>query len=193
MSLTLVADGAAEAKELRLAAHVDHVIHRHARQHPHEPIGLVVLRVEFGKRESLELMSVLIQRILLVRCEQALLQAGQSLVDVGGEPAARELAVIGDIDTDFDLLADHLANAIADGQVEGGGVIGRAERARFHALDDLAGADQAAGMGGQDAVGAALHAAALAIVAFCRQDCQAIVLCNEAVHRCVQSARAGDD
>jgi hypothetical protein len=154
---TGVGDIAGDAKHLRLAAHLDHLVHGHSRQHPHEAIEAVMLFVELAKRSPLQLMANLVQRIPFASLERAGLDATQALVDVRGKAAPRKFTVVWNVDADFDLLADHLADAIADGEVQRIGVVGFVERARFHALDDRARPDQATDVGSQDTIDAAIH------------------------------------
>ena len=103
-ALALIGDRSGQANSSDLPRTLTHLVHRHAREHPHEAIRLVVLRVEPGEIQPLELVAVLVERIFFGRVQRSRFEAAEALVDVGGEAAPGVLPVVGNVDPDLDLL-----------------------------------------------------------------------------------------
>ena len=115
---------------------------------------LVVLRVEIREVVALAAMTGLIE---VARGRRYGLQASEPFVDIRGEPTPRVLAVVGYVNASGDLVANDGAHAVANVAVELRGIVRLVERARLHAFDDGARADEAAAVGGEDALVAAVH------------------------------------
>ena len=116
-----------------------------------------MLLVELGEHVALERVPVLVERVPLLGIDGAGLEPAEALVNVRGEAAAGVLTVVWHVQPDFDLFTDDGGDAVVDRGFEGRGVVRLVEGPRFHAFDDLAGADQATGVGGEDALRAAVH------------------------------------
>src|SRR4029079_7582548 len=72
--------------------------------------------------------------------------------------ALAELAVADNVDAGFDLLAHHLLDRALQAGLVGRFFVGLAGLDQLEELDELRRPDQAADMGGEDAVGMASHA-----------------------------------
>ncbi len=84
-------------------------------------------------------------------------ESGETVLHVGRVARLGELAVADDVHAALRLGADDLADRGPDARGEGAGVHGHAFLAREHGADEVGGARQAAGVGGQDALDASLH------------------------------------
>jgi putative ABC transport system substrate-binding protein len=73
--------------------------------------------------------------------------------------APGDLPVVDHVQASLELLADHHGDRLRDARLQRGRVIGLAAVARPQQLDEVRRARQAAGVGGQDPIGAALHPA----------------------------------
>ena len=93
----------------------------------------------------------------LTRRERALFDPGQAFAGVGREVALRLLAVVDDVQADGDLPLDDVGDRASSPTREGGLVVGTAGVTGDQQITQTVGPRQAAGMGGQDALGAAFH------------------------------------
>ncbi len=84
-------------------------------------------------------------------------EAGEPILDIGGVARLRHFAVVDDIDAGRSLLAHHLGDRRADARRERGGLDRHALLLGVHHADEIVRPRQAAGMGGEEALGAALH------------------------------------
>ena len=79
------------------------------------------------------------------------------LVDVRKETLLSLLAVGGNIDAAFHLLADDVRDRAPNPRVIRFGIVSVAVNLRLHQIQQVGGTRQAAAVGGQDASGAAMH------------------------------------
>ncbi len=84
--------------------------------------------------------------------------AGQPLEHVHGVIGAALFAVIDDVEAAFDLAAHDAGDRLAHRRLQFGAARTRLLLLGQQLFDHLGGARQAAGVGGEDAVGAAMHA-----------------------------------
>ncbi len=107
-------------------------------------------------------------------------EAAQSILDVGGVTRLAHFAVVDDIDARIDLLADHLIHRGCDATFERLRVHRHALFLGEHRPDQVFRAGQAAGMGGQEPIGAALHENLRGVAIFCsRPRRRPPIVCNE--------------
>jgi len=91
------------------------------------------------------------------RPARPLLDAAEPLARVGGEVALRLLAVVHDVEAHRDLAPDDLADGGAHEGREGGRIVRTAVVLRGEHVAEVVGPRQAAGVRGEDALGAAFH------------------------------------
>ena len=84
-------------------------------------------------------------------------EAGEPVLDVGGIARLRHLAVVDEIDAGLDLLAHHLGDRRAHARRQRRAIDRHALLLGVHHPDEVVGPRQAAGMGGEEALGAAAH------------------------------------
>jgi hypothetical protein len=84
-------------------------------------------------------------------------EARQPVLHVGGVARLRHFTVVDDIDAGGDLLLHHLGDGGAHARGERGGVNRLASLLGVHHADEVVGPRQAAGMGGEEALGAVFH------------------------------------
>src|SRR5262249_20731034 len=84
-------------------------------------------------------------------------EAGEPVLDVGGVAWLRHLAVVNEIDAGFDLLRHHLGHRRAHARGERDRIDRHAFFLGEHHADEVGGPWQAAGVGGEEALGAAFH------------------------------------
>jgi hypothetical protein len=81
----------------------------------------------------------------------------QALVDIGDEPRLAEFAVVDDVDAAFRLLAHDNIDSLRQPRLIGGGVNRFSVLHRLSHGEEIGGAREAAGVGGENAIGAAFH------------------------------------
>ena len=91
-----------------------------------------------------------------VRLRRAVVEAAEPAARVRLPAALRVLAVVDDVDTALDLLADDLVDRLFDARLEGV-VHGVVVAARLHGLAQVVRPVKAAGVAQEDPVGAAFH------------------------------------
>ena len=85
------------------------------------------------------------------------LEAAEAVLDVAEEADLAHLAVRDDVDAVLDLLTHPIGDRLGDLAVEQLGVVGPAVLPLLQRVEQLVGTGQAADVGGEDAIGAALH------------------------------------
>ena len=86
-------------------------------------------------------------------------EAGEPVLDVGGVARLRHLAVVDDVDAGLDLLLDDLGHRRAHARGERRRIDRHALLLGVHHADEIVRPRQAAGVGGEEALGAAFHRA----------------------------------
>ena len=81
----------------------------------------------------------------------------EPVLDVGGVARLRHLAVVDDVDTGIGLVTDDIGHRLGDTGAEGGCLDRHALLLGEHGAHQIFRARQAAGMGGEKALGAAFH------------------------------------
>ena len=84
-------------------------------------------------------------------------EAGKPILHVGGIARLRHLAVIDDVDAGIGLLSHHLGHRRAHPRRQGGALDRHSLFLGVHHADEVVGPRQAAGVGRQEAIGAAYH------------------------------------
>jgi len=124
-----------------------------------QPRKAVVFRVEFGEGDAILPTADGRHGVLgLFRGQRPGGDAGEAVVNVKGPVAAlAELAVADDVDARVGLLAHDSVDRILQTGLVGGFIVGFAILDLVQELDELRGADQAADVGSEDAVGGRCH------------------------------------
>jgi hypothetical protein len=100
-----------------------------------------------------------LREVLVLQRVAGAAEAGETVLHVGGVGGLAHLAVVDDTDAGVDLLARDLGHGGADARGERGRVDRHAFLPGEHRTDQVVGPREAAGVGREEAVGAALHGA----------------------------------
>jgi hypothetical protein len=110
-----------------------------------------------GIAEDLTLEHREVREVLVLEGIALAAETAQAILDVGRVARLAQLAVVDDVDTRRDLLADDVGHRRLDARVQRRAVDGHALFLGEHHLDEVGRPRQAARVGGEESFGAALH------------------------------------